>query len=364
MDISSNESINQKYKTNLDRQNLNLLKLSNKKRSREILYNENTDNKKIVLFESKFLPFKQFENKIKEELKNHKMGKQIFSKSTIPEFNKNKSNSLLIEHDLNYNEINIRPKNNASINSNTSSPKHIHINNFNENNIIYQTNEKIDNKHINTKPLSSKSAQKAICTIDNYFPKENNNNNLILVKNIETTPIIENGKIKMKSIYIYLICGITIMMLVLYISKDKSNSEIQKSLNNVYISFSIKIICLVLIIVIIFLIYYKNKKMLLYKSISLEDFELLKKLLYENYVGNKDELNKGIFKNKFISDCSNKSKLSKEKYIKYILPKLYELIDKFNYDNNNMINDCKLIIDESDLTISGQNVELWSFSQK
>ena len=104
--------------------------------------------------------------------------------------------------------------------------------------------------------------------------------------------------------------------------------------------------------------------MLLYKNISLEDFELLKKLLYENYSENKDELNKGIIKNKFISDCSSKRKLSKEKYIKHILPMLYELIDQFNYDNNNIINDYNFIIDESDGIISGQKVKLWSFSQK
>ena len=363
MEISSNESLNQKSKNNSERQNINLIKLSNKKRNRDILYNENTDNRKVVLFESKFLPFKQFANKIKEELKNHKIGKQIFSKSIIPEFNKNNTNSLLIEHDLNYNEINIRPNNNMTlINSNNSSPKHINDNN--ENNFIYQTNKKLKNKQINIHPFSSQSKQRAIGTIDNYIQKENNDNNLILVKNIETTPIYKNGKLKMKSIYIYLICGITIMMIVLYISKDKSNSEIKKSLNNVSISFSIKIICLILVIMIILLIYYKNKKMLLYKNISLEDFELLKKLLYENYSENKVELNKGIIKNKFISDCSSKRKLSEEKYIKHILPMLYELIDQFNYDNNNIINDCKFIIDESDVIISGQKVKLWSFSQK
>jgi hypothetical protein len=116
--------------------------------------------------------------------------------------------------------------------------------------------------------------------------------------------------------------------------------------------------------VIIFLIYYKNNEMLFYKKISLEDFELLKKILYDNYLGRKDELNKGIIKNKFISDCSNKRKLNEEKYIKFILPMLYELIDKFNYDNNNKINDCKFIIDETDVIISGQKVKLWSFSQK
>ena len=363
MEITSNESLNQKTKNNSERQNLNFIKLSNKKRNRVILYKENTDNKNLVLFESKFLPFNQFANKIKEELKNHKMGKQIFSKSTIPEFNKNNTNSLLIEHDLNYNEINIKPKNNMTlINSNNFSPKHTNDNN--ENNFIYQTNKKLSNKQINIHPLSSQSKQRAIGIIDNYIHKENNDNNLILVKNIETTPIYKNGKIKMKSIYIYLICGITIMMIVLYISKDKSNSEIKKSLNNVSISFSIKIICLILVIVIILLIYYKNKKMLLYKNISLEDFELLKKLLYENYSENKDELNKGIIKNKFISDCSSKRKLSEEKYIKHILPMLYELIDQFNYDNNNIINDYNFIIDESDGIISGQKVKLWSFSQK
>lgn len=363
MEITSNESLNQKTKNNSERKNLNFIKLSNKKRNRDILYKENTDNKNLVLFESKFLPFKQFANKIKEELKNHKMGKQIFSKSTIPEFNKNNINSLLIEHDLNYNEINIRPRNNMTlINSNNSSPKHINDNN--EKNFIYQTNKKLKNKQINIHPLSSQSKQRAIGIIDNYIHKENNDNNLILVKNIETTPIYKNGKIKMKSIYIYLICGITIMMIVLYISKDKSNSEIKKSLNNVSISFSIKIIFLILVIMIILLIYYKNKKMLLYKNISLEDFELLKKLLYENYSENKVELNKGIIKNIFISDCSSKRKLSEEKYIKHILPMLYELIDQFNYDNNNIINDCKFIIDESDVIISGQKVKLWSFSQK
>ena len=363
MDISSNEPINQKSQTNSERQNLNLIKLNNKKRNRDFLYNENNDNKKDVLFESKFLSFKQFANKIKEELKNHKIGKQIFSKSTIPEFNKNKSNYLLIEHDLNNNEIDIRPKNNLTIiNNNTSSPKSIHTNN-NENNFIYQTNKKINNKHINIHPFSSKSEQRSIGCFSNYITNENNDNNFILVKNIETTPIYKNSKIKIKSIYIYIICSLTVMMLVLYISKDKSYSDIKQSLNNFSFSFSIKIICLILIIMIIFLIHYKNKKMLLYKNISLEDFELLKKLLYENYWGDKDELNKGIIKNKFISECSNKRKLSEEKYIKFILPMLYELIDKFNYDNNK-INDFKFIIDESEVIISGQKVKLWSFSQK
>jgi len=84
MEISSNESLNQKTKNNSERQNQIFIKLSNKKRNRDILYNENTDNKNVVLFESKFLPFNQFANKIKEELNNHKIGKQIFSKSTIP----------------------------------------------------------------------------------------------------------------------------------------------------------------------------------------------------------------------------------------------------------------------------------------
>ena len=360
MNISS-ESINQNSKTNSERQNLNVLKLSNKKRSRDILCNDNTDNKKVIVFESKFLPFNQFANKINEELKNHKKGKQIFSKITIPEFNKNKTNSLLIENDLNYNEINNRPKNNLTFkNSSSSSPKHIHINNNNENNSNYQTNKKMDNKHINIHLLSSKSKQKDIGNIDNFIQKENNSNSLIFVKNIETTPIYKNGKIRMKSIYIYLICGITIMLLVLFLSKDKSYSEIKKSLN----SFSIKIICLILIILIIFLIYYKNNEMLFYKNISLEDFELLKKILYENYLGRKEELNKGIIKNKFILDCSNKRKLSEEKYIKFVLPMLYKLIDKFNYDNRNKINDCKFIIDESDVIISGQKVKLWSFSQQ
>jgi mannose/fructose/N-acetylgalactosamine-specific phosphotransferase system component IID len=150
------------------------------------------------------------------------------------------------------------------------------------------------------------------------------------------------------------------MLLVLYISKDKSYNEIKKSLN----SFSIKIICLILILVIIFLIYFKNNEMLFYKNISLEDFELLKKILFENYLGRKEELNKCIIKNKFILDCSNKRKLSEEKYIKFVLPILYKLIEKFNYDNRNKINDCKFIIDESDVIISGQKVKLWSFSQQ
>jgi len=356
MDISSNE--------NIDKTNINFLKLSNKKRNRDILYNENTNNKKLVIFESKFLPFNQFANKIKEELKNHKMGKLIFSKTTIPEFNKNKSNTLLIEHDLNYNEINIKPKNNLTLIKNKTSSLKNTNNNNNENNFIYQNNKKINNMQINIQPLSSKSEQKTIGIIDNYIPKENNGNNIIMVKNIETTPIYKNNKIKVKSIYIYLICGITVMMLVLYISKDKSNIEIKKFLSHISISFPFKIICLILIIMIIFLIYYKNKEMLLYKNISLEDFELLKKLLIENYFMNKDELDKGIIKSKFISDCSNKRKISEEKYIKFILPILYELIDKFNYDNNNMINNSKFIIDECDVIISGQRVKLWSFSQK
>ena len=357
MDISSNE--------NIDKPNINFLKLSNKKRNRDILYNENTNNKKLVIFESKFLPFNQFANKIKEELKNHKMGKLIFSKTTIPEFSKNKSNTLLIEHDLNYNEINIKPKNNLTlINNNASTLKNISNNNNNENNFIYQNNKKINNMQINMQSLSSKSEQKTIGTIDNYIPKENNDNNIILVKNIETTPIYKNNKIKIKSIYIYLFCGISVMMLVLYISKDKSNIEIKKFLSYISISFPFKITCLFLIIVIIFLMHYKNKEILLYKNISLEDFELLKKLLIENYFVNKDELNKGIIKNKFISDCSNKRKISEEKYIKFILPILYELIDKFNYDNNNMINNTKFIIDEYDVIISGKRVKLWSFSQK
>lgn len=357
-----NESINQMSKTNPEKQNLNLIKLSNKKRNRDILYNEHIDNNKNVTFESKFLPFKEFANKIKEELKNHKNGKQIFSKITIPEFSKNKNNSLLLDHDLNTNEINIKPKNNLTlINSNTSSPKQIYNNN---NNFIYHTDKKINNNHMNMHPLSSLLQQKTINITETYFPKENNDNNLIFVKNIKTTPIYKNNKIKMKSIYIYLICGIIVMMLVLYISKDKSNNKFKKSLNNASISFSVKIICLIVIIVIIFLIYYKNNEMILYKKISLEDFELLNKLLYENYFENKDELNKRIIKNKFISDCSNKRNISEEKYIKFILPMLNELIDKFNYDNNNMNNDCKFIIYESDVIISGQKVKLWNLSKK
>ena len=113
-----------------------------------------------------------------------------------------------------------------------------------------------------------------------------------------------------------------------------------------------------------------KKETFKYNEISHEDFEMLKKLLYENYFRNNDEYI-GIFQNQFIKDCSNKRKMDERKYIKYIFPLITKLIEEFNnkneenkslyFNNDYNISDFNFAIEEIDLIRDGQKMKLWKF---
>ena len=176
-------------------------------------------------------------------------------------------------------------------------------------------------------------------------------------------PIYKNRKKQIKQICISLISGITIIGFVYFTAKEKQKNEIKNVFSWITIS------CFVLIVIVIILLYYKNKELKMYNIISVEDFEMLKKLLYENYLGNKEEYI-GLFQNQFIKDCSNRRNITEEKYIKFILPLINKLIKNHNEKNssnftnniiNNNDNEYNLVIDESDIIISGQKMKLWRF---
>ena len=373
--LNKNKDIKYEYNNN------NSINFNHKKRKRDI--NINTNNINTITnktFEDKFLSFEQFTNKIKEELKAYKeKGKQIFDKNN----NYNKFNIEFFnqkEHNFN-NKILLMDNNNISTNESSirtnNNIRNININNY-DNHI--STQKKINNVINNSSDINS--SQKKII-INNSSPKNNtHNDDNIIINNIQSIQTIQNiqniqiykNKIKIiKQIGISVISGITIIGFVYIISGKNQKNEIKQILNSFSTTSLIIILCFILIVIIFVLIYYKNKnrEINIYNKISLEDFELLKKLLYENFCNNKEECI-GIIQSQFIKDCSKERNISEEKYIKFILPLINKHIKEFNdkknkNENNNFINnetnydigEFNFIIDESDLEVTGQNMKLW-----
>ena len=418
-------------KINSGFENQNMIYLNNRKRNRENNYSNSSFKNKVNnsmlnnnnSFENNFLSFKDFSKKIKEELRFHKTkGKQLFNTNNIIQiFNDNKSktktrnnnnNTLLIENSLNFDNISINNNNNNQKNllnsfNNTISPnKDINYTyndndnnnnsgNNNNDNYIYQTDKKLNiniTNNITNDSYINPSQQKLLVTVSsskkNKNPNDinttnannidlNNYDNNIIINNIETIPIYKNSKKQVKQFCISLISGITIIGFVYFTGKESQKNEIKTALNFLSVTSWIKIFGFILIIIIIILLYYKNKEIAIFNKISIEDFEILKKLLYENYFGNKEEYI-GLFQNQFIKDCSSKRNMTEGKYIKFILPLINKLIEKFNdkksenennidnYNNNDNYNDVNdrwnnFYIDESDIIISGQKMKLWRY---
>ena len=358
-------------KINEDKEKINF---SQKKRQREN-YNppENKKNilsQKINILSKKFLTFEKFQNKIRDQLLIHKAKRNDFLSKNInfPIFSPKSSNKniFLLENDFNTSIINNDLKKMDKIkNINNNKSK-----NYKNENFIYQTNKKLnikENKNIDNYINSSK--QKLLVSV--YSPKNKNNENEndifnISIKDLNNFPIYRNGKKGIKQIIISLISGIVIIGFVYFTSNDIQSSEIKNALNCFSLSSWIKICCFIVIVILIFLIYYKNKEIFTCNKIALEDFELLKKLLYDNYLGNKEEYI-GLFQNQFTKDCSKSRNISESKYIKYILPIIYKNITEFNEKvykikhNNEIANN--LIIEENDVIISGQKMKLWKYNK-
>ena len=358
-------------KINEDKEKINF---SQKKRQREN-YNpqENKKNilsQKINILSKKFLTFEKFQNKIRDQLLINKTKRNDFLSKNInsPIFSPKSSNKniFLLENDFNTSIINNDLKKMDKIkNINNNKSK-----NYKNENFIYQTNKKLnikENKNIDNYINSSK--QKLLVSV--YSPKNKNNENEndifnISIKDLNNFPIYRNGKKRIKQIIISLISGIVIIGFVYFTSNDIQSSEIKNALNCFSLSSWIKICCFIVIVILIFLIYYKNKEIFTCNKIALEDFELLKKLLYDNYLGNKEEYI-GLFQNQFTKDCSKSRNISESKYIKYILPIIYKNITEFNEKvykikhNNEIANN--LIIEENDVIISGQKMKLWKYNK-
>jgi len=350
-------SINSINKINGNKESINF---KNKKRNRE---NKETNyNRSVNTFENKFLSFNQFTDKIREEFRLYKSKKKdFFEYNNIQMFTPNKSysNNNLIFGNNNNNSDNY-PKNdiiNVINNYNdynfNNQNNNYNITNNNEKNYIYQTNKKLETKINNNK--------------DVYIDTLNEN---ILYNEINTFPIYKKDKKIIKGIKISLISGIVIIGLVYLTSRENIKIKIKNSLSCLSNSSWLIIFCFVLVFIIVILIYHKKKETFKYNEISHEDFEMLKKLLYENYFRNNDEYI-GIFQNQFIKDCSNKRKMDERKYIKYIFPLITKLIEEFNnkneenkslyFNNDYNISDFNFAIEEIDLIRDGQKMKLWKF---
>ena len=390
IDINNSDQKFKDYNQNIikmpNESKINIINFNSKKRKRDMHYSNSN-------FEKKMLSFEDFTNKIRKELKFHKIkGSQLFNKNNINFFNDNKTNSkknnsfLLIENNLNVNNNSNNIEHNNLNNSNDIDYSHKSIDNDNNikyNNFIYQTGKKInvnnkDNTD-NTDNYISSSKQRLLVTVSNSKGKNHNINinkneikntdDNIIINDMNIIPSYKNGKKQIKQICIGLISGITIIGFVYFIAKENQKNEIKNALSCFSITSWIIVLCFILVIIIVILLYYKNKEVKIFNNISREDFEILKKLLYENYLGNREEYI-GLFQNQFINDCSNKRNLSEGKYIKYILPLINALIKQFNEKNNankiinnNNQNDIEsnFIIDESDIIISGQTMKIWRY---
>ena len=361
---------NENSKINEDNENINF---NHKKRKRELNKTQKNQNfiinSKINSFENKILSFEQFQNKIREHLRAHKIKRNDFLIKNInpPIFSPKTSNTrpLLLEN-------NFHTPNDKTINSDLKNSEEINdVINNNEKNFDYHTNKKINiRENNNNDNYIHSNQQKLLVSISSSKNKKNDIENGILKNNIiindtKTFPIYKNGKKIIKQISISVISGITIIGFVYFTSNENQRSEIKNALNCFSLSSWIKIFVFILIVIIIFLIYYKNKEIITYRKIALEDFEILKKLLYDNYSGNKEEYI-GLFHNQFIKDCSEKKNISESKYIKFVLPLINKLIkeynEKINNINNNEINN-NLVIEESDIIISGQKMKLLRYKE-
>ena len=259
----------------------------------------------------------------------------LFSNKNIPiniQFNKNGKSFLLSDNSINESSNEqINDNDIFSINNN----KYLidRNNNINNNsNIKLYKNEVNDNNHLNS---SQQNLNSSICSKNHI----NINNNLENKKfeNIKDTPHYKNRKKVVKQITVSLLCCIIIIGFVFFISNESQRNKI-KNFFNFSFYFWLLISCFILLIIIIILKFCKNKRKALYNKIALEDFEILKKNLYENNYGNKGEYN-SIFENEFIKNRSVKRNIEKEKYIKYIFPIINELIKNFNERKFNNTND-------------------------
>ena len=378
--FSSTDSINRSCQRNKLYENHKYINFNNKKRNRE---NETINfSNNLNSFENKFLSFNQFTNKIREELRAYKSKRKfIFSDNNFQIQNLKNNNNfhsnpiLLIDNNNDIypknNFINIDDNNDCKVdNKNYIINNKENINNYQTNKIL---NSKIpnDNKenYINTFKQNINNPTSSIG--NNKF----NTNNGIFNEN-KTFPIYSKREKMIKYVSISLISGMVIIGFVYFICRDNYNSGIKNVLNYFSLSSWIIIFCFILIFIVVIFVYHKNKEIYIYNKISKEDFQILKKMLYESYFKNSREYI-GIFQNQFVKNCCNKRNIDEGKYIKYILPLINKLINKFNnkkkekkiinYNNGNNDNnnntELNFVIDEFDIIISGQKLKLWRYNE-
>ena len=377
--ILLNESSNISHEKN---DKINSINFNHKKRRREEIkqnnnnINNNFCNSNNINFnplEKKFLSFQEFSNMIKKELQNHKIKrKDFFNQNNISIFNPDNANSnnyLLLDKNTNINNTPEKEQNNKNPITNSNIYK-VSLNNKNiSSNSKTSINErdKANNNYINSSQnniivsVSPSNNKKDIHRI-----KFDNFGNGIIFNDIKGFRVYKNRKKYIKQVSVSLIAGAIIIGFVYFIVDENQKNEIKYFLNCFSILFWIIILCLILIIIIIILIYYKNNEKSSYNKIAFEDFEILKKLLYKIFFDNKDEYT-GLFQTQFIQDCSNKRNMEEDKYIKFVLPLINKLIEKYNdkqkENQNKTIKDIEhnLVIKEYDINISGQKKKLWKY---
>lgn len=135
-----------------------------------------------------------------------------------------------------------------------------------------------------------------------------------------------------------------IFAIVLYTAEEEQRNQIVNSITS--ISPLSWVFCGLIMVgsIGLYLLYMKNKEKQMYKDIAFEDYELLKKRLYDEY-NNENFL--GVFHSQYIKENAEKRLLPEGKYRKYVMPIISNLI-RNNYE-----------IKEAEIIISDQQHKVW-----
>ena len=215
------KSFNEPYNIIFDKDTKNFNQKKRKRNNYDLNNKrENQFYKKFDSLESKFLSYKEFKNKIKDELKFHKnKRKDIFDNDISMIFpEQNNSNNLLLLTNINYNDSTKKE------NNNTNNKKNNNIKN-DGNIFIYKTDKKLNNiKHASNYRDINASQEKLLVPLSSFEKKRDNNikfnkeGNDIIINDIKIIPFYYKNRKKMiKHISICLLFGITIISFVFLI---------------------------------------------------------------------------------------------------------------------------------------------------